>query len=64
MTYKIIIRPKAKKFIDKQDKFQRLRIYRAIYTLPNGDIKKMAGYKNDYRLRVRKLQSYLYIRYR
>lgn len=64
MTYKIIIRPKAKKFIDKQDKFQRLRIYRAIYNLPNGDIKKMAGYKNDYRLRVRKLQSYLYIRYR
>lgn len=55
MTYKIIIRPKAKKFIDKQDKFQRLRIYKAIYNLPNGDVKKMAGSTNDYRLRIRKL---------
>lgn len=55
MTYKIIIRPKAKKFIDKQDRTQQLRIYKAIYNLPNGDVKKLAGYKNDYRLRVRKL---------
>ena len=55
MTYKIIIRPKAQKFIDKQDKSQGLRIYKAIYNLPNGDIKKLAGYKNDYRLRIRKL---------
>lgn len=62
MTYKIIIRPKAKKFIDKQDKSQRLRIYKAIYNLPNGDVKKMAGYRNDYRLRVRKLQNYIYTR--
>lgn len=53
MTYQIEIRPKALKFIEKQDKFQRLRIYKAIYNLPNGDVKKLAGYKNDYRLRVR-----------
>ena len=52
MTYKIIIRPKAKKFIDKQDRTQQLRIYKAIYNLPNGDVKKMAGCKNEYRLRV------------
>lgn len=55
MNYKITIRPKALKFIEKQDKLQRLRIYKAIYNLPNGDVKKLAGYKNDYRLRVRRL---------
>lgn len=53
MTYKIKIRPKAIKFIEKQDKLQRFRIYKAIYNLPNGDIKKMVGSKNEYRLRVR-----------
>ena len=52
MIYKIKIRPKALKFIEKQDRFQRIRIYKAIYNLPNGDIKKMAGGKNEYRLRV------------
>ena len=52
MTYKIKIRPKALKFIEKQDKVQRIRIYKAIYNLPNGDIKKLAGCKNEYRLRV------------
>ena len=55
MIYKIKIRPKALKFIEKQDKVQRTRIYKAIYELPNGDVKKLAGAKNDYRLRVRKL---------
>lgn len=59
MTYEIIIRPKALKFIEKQDKIQRFRIYRAIYNLPNGDIKKMVGCKNEYRLRVRRLPNYL-----
>ena len=52
MIYKIKIRPKALKFIEKQDKNQKLRIYKAIYNLPNGDVKKMAGCKNEYRLRV------------
>ncbi len=50
--YKIKIRPKAIKFIEKQDKLQRKRIYEAIYNLPNGDVKKMVGCKNEYRLRV------------
>ena len=40
------------KFIEKQDRLQRIRIYKAIYNLPNGDIKKMVGCKNEYRLRV------------
>ncbi len=52
MIYKIKIRPKALKFIEKQDRFQRIRIYKAIYNLPNGDVKKMAGCNNEYRLRV------------
>lgn len=53
MTYKIKIRPKALKFIEKQDKTQRLRIYKAIYNLPNGDVKPMVGCKNEFRLRIR-----------
>ncbi len=59
MTYKIKIRPKALKFIEKQNRDQKLRIYKAIYNLPKGDVKKIAGCKNDYRLRVRKLPNYL-----
>lgn len=59
MTYKIKIRPKAIKFIEKQNKEQKLRIYKAIYNLPNGDVKKLVGCKNDYRLRIRKLSNYL-----
>ena len=42
MIYKVKIRPKALKFIEKQDKIQRLRIYKAIYNLPNGDVKKQS----------------------
>lgn len=52
MIYKIKIRPKALKFIEKQDKYQRLRIYKAIYNLPNGDTKKLVGCRNEYRLRI------------
>lgn len=55
MTYKIKMRPQAIKFIEKQDKIQRLRIYKAIYNLPNGDVKKMVASKEKYRLRVRRL---------
>ncbi len=39
MIYKIKIRPKALKFIEKQDKVQKLRIYKAIYNLPNNYFK-------------------------
>lgn len=52
MIYKIMIRPKALKFIEKQDKLQRIRIYKAIYNLPNGNVKKMVGCKETYRLRI------------
>ena len=59
MIYNIKIRPKALKFIEKQDKNQRMRIYKAIYNLPNGDTKKLAGCKNHYRLRIRRLSNSL-----
>lgn len=51
--YKIIIKKKAKKFIDKLPKNERLRIVRAIELLPNGeDIKKLKGHSDLLRLRV------------
>lgn len=50
--YKIVFEKAALKFIEKQDKTQRLRLYKAIYRLPSGnDIKKLSGY-DMYRLRV------------
>lgn len=52
MIYKINIKKKAQKFINKQDKKQQLRIYKAIYALPEGDIKQLKGYETTYRLRV------------
>lgn len=51
-TYNIIFEKAAQKFLDKQDKNKRLRLYKAIYNLPSGtDIKKLKGH-NLYRLRV------------
>jgi mRNA interferase RelE/StbE len=51
-TYKIIFEKAAQKFLDKQDRTQRIRLYKAIFRLPNGtDIKKLKG-SNLYRLRV------------
>ena len=42
--------PKA--FLDKQAEKHILRIKKAINALPAGDIKKLTGYANMYRLRV------------
>lgn len=51
--YKIIIKKKAKKFIDKLPQNERLRIVKAIELLPNGeDIKKLKGHSDLLRLRV------------
>lgn len=51
-TYRIDFEKAAFKFIEKQDKAQRIRLYKAIYQLPNGiDIKKLKG-TPLYRLRV------------
>lgn len=51
--YQIIIKKKAKKFIDKLPINERKRIARAIEQLPNGeDIKKLKGYDELLRLRI------------
>ena len=51
--YQIIIKKKAKTFIDKLPLNERKRIVSAIEQLPNGeDIKKLKGYDNLLRLRV------------
>ncbi len=53
MTYEYNIRKKAMKFINKQDKKQQERIFKAIYALPTfGDIRKMIGEDKLYRLRI------------
>lgn len=44
LIYKINFEKAALKFLEKQPKPQRLRLYKAIYKLPNGtDIKKLKG---------------------
>lgn len=53
--YRIIIKKKAKKFIDKLPKNERKRIATEIKQLPNGeDIKRLKGENNKglFRLRV------------
>ena len=51
--YQIIIKKKAKKFIDKLPINDRKRIALAIKHLPNGeDIKKLKGHDELFRLRV------------
>ncbi len=53
--YRIIIKKKAKKFIDGLPQNERVRIAAAIQKLPNGeDIKKLKGHDDLLRLRVGK----------
>ena len=50
--YRIIIKKRAKKFIDKLPKQEKLRLVTAIEELPNGsDIKNMKGLDDLTRLR-------------
>ena len=63
MTYKILYNKKVKKFIEKQPKDQRLRIYKAINKLPHGDVKRMQVKKDLYRLRVGEFRFVYEIRY-
>lgn len=55
MNYIVNVKKRAKKFIDKQPRNQQMRLYQAIYKLPNGDVKKMRNLDDIYRLRVRYL---------
>lgn len=50
--YKVSLTKKAEKFIKRQDKINQKRIIKAIYELPNGDIKRLQGVENIYRSRV------------
>lgn len=51
--YKIVLKKKAKKFIDKLPMPEKKRIISAIEKLPEGeDIKRLQGYENVLRLRV------------
>ena len=43
---------KAMKYINLADRPTKKRLREAIEKLPFGDIKKLAGYENEYRLRV------------
>ena len=53
MMYQIIIKKKAKKFIDRLPLNERKRVVSAIEQLPNGeDIKKLKGHDDLLRLRV------------
>ncbi len=53
MTYQILIRKHAKKFIDALPKNEKRRIVEALRRLPDqGDIKRLQGYGDLFRLRV------------
>lgn len=50
--YNIELLKNVEKFIKKQSKDIQRRIIIAIYKLSEGDVKKLKGYENYYRLRV------------
>lgn len=51
--YRIVLKKKAKKFIDALPQNERRRVVAAIEQLPNGeDIKKLKGHTDLLRLRV------------
>ena len=52
MKYRIEIKKRAQKFIKVQPRNQQERLLKAIYKLPEGDIKPLTGYENVFRLRV------------
>lgn len=51
--YKVVLQKRAKKFIDKLSKNEKIRIVTAIEKLPYGeDVKRMKGHNHLFRLRV------------
>lgn len=53
MMYQIILKKKAKKFIEKLPRNEKIRLIAAIEQLPNGeDIKRLKGHEGLLRLRV------------
>ena len=51
-NYHIKLTKKAEKFIKKQDKDTQKRIIKSIIEIPKGDIKKLKGMDEVFRLRV------------
>ncbi len=49
---KITLNKQAKKAIERLDIFTKQRIRQGIYNLPSGDIKRLRGYTDLYRLRI------------
>lgn len=52
IALRIELEKEAAKYISKLDKPTKQRIKKAIEKLPAGDVKKLQGYSEDYRLRV------------
>ncbi len=52
MKYNIKYEKKALKYLKKLDKNTQLRIIKSINNLPLGDVKKLQGNTENYRLRV------------
>ena len=52
MSYSIKYEKKALKYLRKLDKNTQLRIIKSINELPFGDVKKLQGNADNYRLRV------------
>ena len=50
--YSVEIDKQALKYLMRQQRPQQERLLKAIYRLPDGDVKAMKGYTNRYRLRV------------
>jgi mRNA interferase RelE/StbE len=52
MKYNIVYEKRCIKYLKKLDKNTQLRIIKAVNQLPLGDVKKLQGNTDDYRLRV------------
>lgn len=52
MKYNIQYEKGCLKYLKKLDKNSQLRIIKAINNLPGGDVKKLQGVTDDYRLRI------------
>ncbi|MDD4834344.1 MAG: type II toxin-antitoxin system RelE/ParE family toxin [Lutispora sp.] len=52
MKYEIRYESRSIKYLKRLDKDTQLRILKAINGLPSGDVKKLQGSLEDYRLRV------------
>lgn len=54
MKYRIKYEKKSLKYLSRLDKNTQVRIIRAINELPLGDVKKLQGNTENYRLRIGK----------